>query len=103
MNSTPTDLFPEAVATSPRASWLNTHGLIVRDYQDRHSGGFGRHSLNDARFLCATRSMTRYASGDTQDAAEQAYCERYGLTWWKLADWNGAMASASVEEEMAVG
>ncbi len=63
--------------------------------------------------------MTRYASGPTEDAAEQAYAARYSIQWWKLAQWNEAMdptvhvavvpgdgISISIEvvdEEMALG
>lgn len=86
------DLFPEAVASTPHALWLTRHDLRVIDYQDRRNGGWSHHGLNTARFLCCNRAMTRYASGETQELAEQAYCLRHGLAWWKLAEWNGAMA-----------
>jgi len=83
---TATDLFPSTSADSPRLAWLKRHDLIVREYQHPHS-------LNDShRFICANRAMTRWQTGDTEDEAEQAYCERYGVAWWKLAAWNEAMA-----------
>lgn len=91
-----TDLFPEAVASTPRALWLTRHDLRVIDYQDRRNGGWSYHGLNTARFLCCNRAMTRYASGETQELAEQAYCLRHGLAWWKLAEWNGAMSPVLV-------
>jgi hypothetical protein len=113
-----TDLFPSAVTLSPRATWQRQHDLVTREYQHPHS-------LNGSqRWICANRANTRYASAETEDAAEQAYCERYGMTWWKLVCWNEAMSAreecdfkkahekeeqiggwkpASAEEEMSVG
>jgi hypothetical protein len=95
-----------APCPSPHALWLSQHGLMLKEYQHLHS-------LNKAgdRWVCANRAQTRYASADTEDAAEQAYCERYGLQWWKLAEWNEAMAGDGVSavlpdnpgEEMAFG
>ena len=90
------ELFTVPPLSPPHAAWLTRHSLTLRDYQDRRNGGWGYHGLNTDRFLCANRAMTRYASGPTEDAAEQAYCARYGLEWWKLAEWNGAMASEPV-------
>lgn len=79
------DLFPSAAGESPRLSWLRAHDLRVIEY--RHP-----HSLNgNRRWVCCNRAQTRYVTADTEDAAEQRYCELFGLTWWKLADWNGAM------------
>lgn len=79
-----TALFDIAGTLTPRADWLLKHSLVVHDYQNRHTGGWDHHSLNTARFLCANRAMTRYASGETEEAAEAAFCARYGLPWWKL-------------------
>ena len=80
------DLFFTATQDSPRTAWLKRHNLIVREYQHPHS-------LNGShRWVCANRPMTRYVAADTEDEAEQAFAAREGLTWWKLADWNGAMA-----------
>lgn len=93
------ELFEAPASLPPREQWLLCRGLIVRDYQ-RHEGGWSHDGLNTARFLCANRAMTRYASGDTEDAAEQAYAVRYGLTWWKLADWNGAMTTPHGEWDL---
>lgn len=79
------DLFPSAVSESPRAAWMRRHDLIVREYAHPHSLNAGN------RWLCANAAMTRYCSADTQDAAEQRYCELFSITWWKLESWNGAM------------
>lgn len=81
------DLFQIPEEPSPRLTWLRTNDLIVREYTRPNS-------LNGAhRWICANRAQTRFVCADTEDAAEQRYCELFGLTWWKLADWNGAMES----------
>jgi hypothetical protein len=80
-------LFETAEALSPQAAWQLKHGLMLREYQHVHSL-----NRDGARFVCANRAMTRYASADTEDEAEQAYCERHSIAWWKLAQWNEAMA-----------
>lgn len=95
------ELFEVAASTPPPAAWLARHDLIVRDYQNRHTGGWDYNGLNTDRFLCANRAMTRYASGETQDVAEQNYCALHGLEWWKLAEWNGAMADMPPPVAMA--
>jgi hypothetical protein len=92
------EIIPYAVSESPRAAWLSAHNLAVRDYQNRHTGGWDHHSLNTDRYLVANRAMTRYASGPTEEAAEFAFAARYGIDWWKLASWQGAMASPVVED-----
>jgi hypothetical protein len=86
-------LFEVEESLPPRTQWLRRHDLVVRDYQDRRNGGVEIHSLNGdgLRFVCANRAQTQWASGTTMEEAERAYCERYGLEWWKLAEWNGAM------------
>lgn len=78
-------------SVSPRVQWQRRHNLTLREYQHVHS-------LNKAgdRWVCCNMAMTRYASGATEDAAEQAYCERYNLPWWKLAEWNGAMEAREI-------
>ena len=86
-----TELFQADTTLSPRLSWLRKHDLCVTEYQHPHS-------LNgNARWVCSNRAQTRYACADTEDAAEQRYCERYDLPWWKLADWNGAMETTPWE------
>lgn len=105
-----TTLFSTPTTLSPQAAWHARHGLMLKEYQHVHS-------LNRTgdRFVCANRAMTRWASADTEDAAEMAYCEHYGLPWWKLAEWNEAMMDREVlrvrapeegvfaDEEMALG
>jgi hypothetical protein len=82
------DLLEISATISPHAVWLREHDLIVREYQHPHS-------LNgDKRFVCANVAQTRYVCGDSEEEAEQRYCELFGLTWWKLADWNAAMSVA---------
>jgi len=92
MNSA-SELLSEAATISPHAMWLRDHDLIVREYQHAHSL-----NRNSDRFICCNRAMTRWAGADTQDAAEQKYAEMYNLDWWKLADWNEAMAPGCEEE-----
>ena len=87
-----TDLLGITATISPHAMWLRDHDLIVREYQHPHS-------LNGSRrFVCANRATTRFAAGDTLEEAEQVFCQREGLTWWKLSDWNAAMAPSCEEE-----
>lgn len=93
MNSA-TDLFPSATSISPHAAWLLENDLITREYQHPHSLNGG------ARWICANRAMTRCCSAETEDAAEQAYCERHGVAWWKLATWNEAMITPQAVAEM---
>jgi hypothetical protein len=93
---------PADFAESPHARWLRTHGLMVRDYQDRHNGGWERHSLNTDRFLCANRAMTQYASGETAEMAEAMYCEHYGIQWWKLERWTREAGVRVKREELPV-
>lgn len=91
MHSAP-DLFPAVSGTSPHADWLREHNLITREYQHPHS-------LNgSARWICSNRAMTRYCGADIEDAAEQGYCEMYGLDWWKLGQWNEAMSPQGVAD-----
>lgn len=93
--STETTLFPTPESTHPRDSWLSTNNLRVTDYLNRRNGGWDRHSLNTDRFMCHNKPMTRFASGATAEQAEAAYAARYGIPWWKMAGWNGAMDGAA--------
>jgi hypothetical protein len=87
----------DALSETPRAAWLNRHNLRLTDYQNRHTGGWDHHSLNTDRYLCANRAMTRFASGATEETAEVAYCDRYGLPWYKLDGFECAKSSGPRE------
>jgi hypothetical protein len=92
----------DAPSQSPRAAWLSAHNLAVRDYQNRHTGGWDHHSLNTDRYLCANRAMTRYASGANPEQAEARFAERYNIPWWKLDGFECAPAVPVVREALPV-